>query len=600
MIIVISLLLVTNICSQSIGYYVSDTDGNDLNLGTSPSQAWQTLTKVNQTTFQPGDTIYFKSGDGWVGQLMPKGSGSLGLPIVINMYGGNIKPLIDGNGVIGQGTLYFVNQEYWEINNLEIKNDAVTGADRRGVNFAAYNVGLLHHIYLRNLYIHNIKGLVGQTDVEKRTAGIGIETLTDDVTPTRYDDVLIEGCLIDSCDNTGLYTDNPSGRSDYPLSASWVNRKFTNLKIRNNIIHHIAKNAMIIRLDENGVIEHNVCYETALKGTGNTMYTSSCSGTTFQYNEGYFNRSTADDGSMYDADLRSPNTVWQYSYSHDNAHGLMWFWTNIADTGIVCRYNISQNDKGNLVSFRTDLTSAKVYNNDFYIDSSLSPTIINEMSGTPHYTYNNNVIYNKSTTAKYYFHNGVRTIDYNQMYGQHPISEPSDKHKQTTDPLFVNPGQGTLGLNTLGGYQIQSNSPCINKGLTMVPNGGRDFWGYLVPDPSGLTDRGAFEYNSIMAINDNNKYSVSDFTLKQNYPNPFNPNTRISFQLPNSGIVKVIVYDIMGREVCVLADGQESSGLKTLNWNGRSGSGKIMPSGVYICSISFSGNVKNMKMILSK
>ena len=598
--VVVSLLLTAFINPQSKGYYVSDTDGNDLNPGTSPAAAWQTLDKVNQTTFQPGDSILFKAGDAWVGQLMPKGSGSLGLPIIIDMYGGNIKPLIDGNGVIGKGALYFVNQEYWEINNLEIKNDAATGADRRGVNFAAYNVGLLHHIYLRNLYIHNIKGLVGQTDVEKRTAGIGIETLSDDVTPTRYEDILIEGCLIDSIDNTGLYTDNPGGRTDYPQSATWIKRKFTNLRIRNNVIHHIAKNAMIIRLCEKGVIEYNVCYETALKGTGNTMYTSSCDGTVFQFNEGYFNRSPDYDGSMYDADLRSPNTVWQYSYSHDNNHGLMWFWTNIADTGIICRYNISQNDKGNLVAFRTDLASANVYNNVFYIDSSLSPTIINEQSGTPHYSFKNNIVYNNSKKAKYYFHNGVRTIDYNQLYGQHPVSEPSDKHKQTTDPLFVNPGQGTLGLNTLDGYKILANSPCINKGINMPNNGGRDFWGYLVPDPSGITDRGAFEYNSAMGINDSKNIPLSDYTLNQNYPNPFNPNTKIVFQLPKSGMVRAVIYDIIGREICILADGQKPSGLNTLSWNGQSASGKVMPSGVYICSITYAGLVKNLKMVLSK
>jgi hypothetical protein len=599
-IVVISFLLITTTFSQSKGYYVSDTDGNDLNSGMSPSQAWQTLDKVNQTTFQPGDSILFKSGDAWVGQLMPKGSGSIGLPIVIDKYGGNLKPLIDGNGVIGKGVLYFVNQEYWEINNLEIKNDAATGADRRGINFAAYNVGLLHHIYLKNLYIHNIKGLAGQTDIEKRTGGIGIETLSDDVTPTRWDDILIEGCLIDSIDNTGLYTDNPAGRTDYPQSANWTKRKITNLRIRNNVIHHIAKNAMIIRLCEKGVVEYNVCYETALKGTGNTMYTSSCDGTVFQYNEGYFNRSPDYDGSMYDADLRSPNTVWQYSYSHDNNHGLMWFWPNAADTGIIVRYNISQNDKGNLVAFRTDFQSAYVYNNVFYIDSSLSPTIINEQSGIPHYSFKNNIIYNNSSTAKYYFHNGVRSIDYNQFYGKHPLSEPNDMHKQTTDPMFVNPGTGTLGLNTLDGYKIQSNSPCINKGINMANNGGRDFWGNQIPDPGGIIDRGAFEFNSSVGINDKYQNPKYSFSLNQNYPNPFNPDTKISFQLPNSGIVKAVVYDIIGRKVCVLTDIQKPSGLNTLIWNGRSESGEIMPSGIYICSISFAGSIKNLKMILSK
>ena len=134
----------------------------------------------------------------------------------------------------------------------------------------------------------------------------------------------------------------------------------------------------------------------------------------------------------------------------------------------------------------------------------------------------------------------------------------------------------------------------------MPNNGGRDFWGYLVPDPSGITDRGAFEYNSAMGINDSKNIPLSDYTLNQNYPNPFNPNTKIVFQLPKSGMVRAVIYDIIGREICILADGQKPSGLNTLSWNGQSASGKVMPSGVYICSITYAGLVKNLKMVLSK
>lgn len=597
---VISFMLVAALFPQSTAYYVSSSAGNDVNTGKTAVQAWRTLDKVNQNEFKPGDTLYFKSGDSWIGQLMPKGSGASGFPIVIDKFGGTKKPLIDGNGVIGKGAVYLVNQEYWEINNLEITNNAETAADRRGVHVAAYNVGTLHHIYLKNLHIHDVKGIYGQNDAEKRTGGIGIETNADDVVPTRYDDILIEGCLIEYIDNTGLFTDNPAGRSDYPQSANWTKRKFTNVRIRNNVIHHIAKNAMIIRCCEKGVVEYNVCYETALKGTGNTMYTSSCDGTVFQFNEGYLNRSPDFDGSMYDADLRSPNTVWQYSYSHDNSHGLMWFYPNAADTGIIVRYNISQNDKGNLVAIRTDLQSAYIYNNVFYIDSTLSPTIINEQSGTPKYWYMNNIIYNNSSTAKYYFKNAKRTIDFNQFYGKHPLSEPGDMHKQTGDPQFVDPGKGTLGLNTLSGYKLKSTSPCINSGLSILNNGSRDFWGNDVPDAGGITDRGAFEYGSSVGVNYDKKQAAINFTLRPNFPNPFNPETKISYILPNDGKVKAIVYDITGREICILKNNIQPRGENTLIWNGHSGAGKIMPSGVYICSVSFGGIIKNVKMILTR
>ncbi|HHW00552.1 MAG TPA: hypothetical protein GXX36_13465 [Clostridiaceae bacterium] len=80
----------------NITYYVDAVNGNDNNSGTSPNAAWKTLTKVNSTTFQPGDRILFKAGCTWNGQLWPKGSGTEGNPIVIDMYGTGSKPLFDG------------------------------------------------------------------------------------------------------------------------------------------------------------------------------------------------------------------------------------------------------------------------------------------------------------------------------------------------------------------------------------------------------------------------------------------------------------------------------------------------------------------------
>lgn len=48
--------------------------------------------------------------------------------------------------------------------------------------------------------------------------------------------------------------------------------------------------------------------------------------------------------------------------------------------------------------------------------------------------------------------------------------------------------------------------------------------------------------------------------LLQNYPNPFNPTTKISFSIPNSTHVKVIVYDLLGREVQTLVDEVKTTG----------------------------------------
>ncbi|WP_037684391.1 hypothetical protein [Streptomyces griseus] len=81
-------------------YYVS-TNGSDSNAGTTSSAPWRSLTKVNSTTFQPGDIIRFEAGDSWTGQLWPKGSGIDGSPISIDSYGTGAKPKIAGQGTVG-------------------------------------------------------------------------------------------------------------------------------------------------------------------------------------------------------------------------------------------------------------------------------------------------------------------------------------------------------------------------------------------------------------------------------------------------------------------------------------------------------------------
>jgi len=90
------------------------------------------------------------------------------------------------------------------------------------------------------------------------------------------------------------------------------------------------------------------------------------------------------------------------------------------------------------------------------------------------------------------------------------------------------------------------------------------------------------------------------YSLYQNYPNPFNPSTKIKFSLPNpskGGAVdtKLIVYDILGREIATLVNQALSSGTYEADWNA-AGFG----SGVYIYRIVAGNYVSSKKMVLIK
>ncbi len=85
------------------------------------------------------------------------------------------------------------------------------------------------------------------------------------------------------------------------------------------------------------------------------------------------------------------------------------------------------------------------------------------------------------------------------------------------------------------------------------------------------------------------------FELKQNYPNPFNPETKISFNVPKAGSVKLTVFDMLGREMAVLVNEDLAAGIYRINFNA-----SMLASGVYFYRIETNGFSDVKKMMLVK
>jgi len=77
----------------------------------------------------------------------------------------------------------------------------------------------------------------------------------------------------------------------------------------------------------------------------------------------------------------------------------------------------------------------------------------------------------------------------------------------------------------------------------------------------------------------------NDFTLSQNYPNPFNLETIISYQLPRSGAIKLLVYDLLGHQVKTIVDETQPRGYYRIQWDGTAESGEPLASGIYLYQI---------------
>ncbi len=95
--------------------------------------------------------------------------------------------------------------------------------------------------------------------------------------------------------------------------------------------------------------------------------------------------------------------------------------------------------------------------------------------------------------------------------------------------------------------------------------------------------------------NTNNNSIPTVYSLNQNYPNPFNPTTTIEFALPMSGNVNLAVYDILGRKVADLVNGNLTAGYHTINFNASD-----LSSGVYFYRIEAGDFVSVKKLMLLK
>lgn len=531
------LLLSSTFLSAQTTYFVDDLIGNDANNGIQKNKPFKSINKVNQLTLKPGDSVLFRRGGQWTGNLTPKGSGAKNNRIVLGTYGNGPAPVLDAKGQISKGekvsyTIRLFNQEHIEIRDLKIKNfnpfetprklvlknnTVYVNAPKMGIYIQGEDCGTLHDIYLSNLEICYVNGDMST----KHNGGVFVEiTWNKDISKrvkSNFNGLYTEGCYIHHVDRTGW--SNKSVWDRRSLHSKWgetlANGKkhnwfpSENVVFRNNKFEKAGANALIVRVAKAPLVEYCFFTHNGIKGSGNASFPFNCDDALFQYNEAcytYYNTEADSwdgkkdvDAGGFDSDWNCKNTIIQYNYSHHNGHGGVLICCDGAsktsfNDGTIIRYNIFENNAHHIIRNSGTTTNTQIYNNTFFAgkeQDSVQLVYHKSWNGYPgKTTYANNIFYSLGDGNHFEF---TKSKDYmftgNTFYGDIK-NIPSDSKKQTGNPLFKSSEPTKTHWKSYLRFLLKQNSPEVNKGVMLKNHSKEDFLGNPI---KGQPDRGAFE-----------------------------------------------------------------------------------------------------------
>jgi hypothetical protein len=202
------------------------------------------------------------------------------------------------------------------------------------------------------------------------------------------------------------------------------------------------------------------------------------------------------------------------------------------------------------------------------------------VTGGPHDVYGHPLIAQKDTLLS--------------IFGDTLYVEEIPDMLQPAYPLFVNPD--TLSATPENFLLAEGSNARDVAFADVAPK--EDFFGNLRDDKP---DMGAIEFGAGVAVEKILKDMFpQEYSLSQNYPNPFNPETTIEYQLPRSGKVQLMVFNILGQKVATLYDGFQKMGTHHVKWNGLDDKGNAVPSGLYLYRLKMGSITKTAKMMLLK
>lgn len=305
-------------------------------------KAWKRMAHNELVRLQAGDRLLLKRGGVYPGVLKISGQGKPNKRILIDAYGKGNKPCL----MAPKDSLYTVlvyNSDYLTIQNLDITNQGEERvAGKTGIKVSCIDYGVSHGIVLRSLNIHDIKGSLIKHSGEG--SGILLQNKWKE-TPTAYDSLLVEDCVIRRCERNGIIWSANSNRKRW-----FPNR---HVVVRKCLIEQVPGDGIVPTGCDGALIEYNLMRDCPdilpEKEAAAGMWPWSSDNTVIQYNEVSGHKAHWD-GQAFDCDFNCKNTTIRYNYSHDNYGGFLLVCSpkidkfNLGNMGSIVEYNLSIND----------------------------------------------------------------------------------------------------------------------------------------------------------------------------------------------------------------------------------------------------------------
>jgi len=597
----------TNDAAAQATYYIA-TNGNDNNAGTSPEQAWKTINRVNQGNYFAGDKIFFEGGQTFSGSLQFNSGNAHGTPdspITIGSYGSGRATIQSG---LAHG-LYVYNTGGIRVDDLIFIGTSVGCAappcERSGIyclSFSDANDNANDTTY-DYIHIDNVEAS------GYRMAGIAIGSWDG---TSNFQNVRITNVVAHDNGFAGIRT----------FSRDTLTYAVSNIYVAHSVAHNnhgypespVSGCGIWLQGVNGGMVEYCAAHDNGGRN-GNQpgggpigIFAFWSNNITFQHNESYNNKTgNFADGGGFDFDWWTFNSVMQYNYSHGNDGAGFLICGCVRGSklnNITVRYNISENDgrrnfyPGIYITggSHQEFKDVKVYNNTVY-KSGGSPVVRVSGGGSTYakISLRNNiliasdnsalVVVNDPQNATELFFQGN---DYWSTSGNYSIRWGSENYRtiqnwsnftgqeklndsavwKSFNPLLTNAGGGGTiypdPITKLAAYRLQSGSPMIDAGLNLkahfgIDVGARDFYGNPIPG-GNVFDIGANEASPAAGINGGHDAAPFEYVLDPSYPNPFKAITSIRFSLPQREHVTLKVFDVNGREVATLVEGNLAAG----------------------------------------